>query len=75
MIDYRDRSLYSSSGYLKAKNYYLVVKAPYQVPSKELFNDFVEATEDEYEDYQHFLRIKAKTKRESILINKENNND
>ena len=75
MIDYRDRSLYSSTGYIKAKNFYLVVKAPYSIPKDDLFINYTEATEEEYKDYQFFIKVRAKTRRESISRNKENNND
>ena len=75
MIDYRDRSLYSSTGYIKAKNFYLVVKAPYSIPKDDLFINYTEATEEEYKDYQFFIKVRAQTRRESISRNKENNND
>lgn len=75
MIDYRGRLLYSSTGYIKAKNFYLVVKAPYSVPKDDLFVNYTEATEEEYKDYQFFIKVRAKTRRESISRNKENNND
>lgn len=75
MIDYRGRLLYSSTGYIKAKNFYLVVKAPYSIPKDDLFVNYTEATEEEYKDYQFFIKVRAKTRRESISRNKENNND
>ncbi len=75
MIDYRGRLLYSSTGYIKAKNFYMVVKAPYSVPKDDLFVNYAEATEEEYKDYQFFIKVRAKTRRESISRNKENNND
>ena len=75
MIDYRGRLLYSSTGYIKAKNFYLVVKAPYSIPKDDLFINYTEATEEEYKDYQFFIKVRAKTRRESISRNKENNND
>ena len=75
MIDYKNRYYYSSTGYIKAKNFYLVVKAPYSIPKDDLFVNYTEATEEEYKDYQFFIKVRAKTRRESISRNKENNND
>ena len=75
MIDYRGRLLYSSTGYIKAKNFYLVVKAPFSVPKDDLFVNYTEATEEEYKDYQFFIKVRAKTRRESISRNKGDNND
>ena len=75
VIDYKDRLLYSSTGYIKALNYYLVVKAPFPVSKDDLFVNYTEATEEEYKDYQFFIKVRAKTRRESISRNKGEHND
>lgn len=74
-IDFKNRFLYSSTGYIKAKNFYLVVKAPYSVPKDDLFVNYTEATEEEYKDYRFFIKVRAKTKKESISRNKGEHND
>ena len=74
-IDYNGRLLYSSTGYVKAKNFYLVVKSPYPIPKDDLFENYTEATEEEYKDYRFFIKVRERTRRESISRNKGDHND
>lgn len=64
-IDFKNRFLYSSTGYIKSLNSYKVVKSPFQVPKADLLENYAEATEEEYLDYRFFLRIKERTKKEN----------
>lgn len=73
--DFKNRFLYSPTGYIKCLNSYKVVKSPFQVPKDDLLENYAEATEEEYLDYRHFLRIRERTRRESISRNKGEHND